>query len=75
LRLFPALRLLLAAYLAFGPSSGRIGSPRHVLGAAAVGLGYVESLSTKRWERDATRMVMIRPGGIRMACMSGKCQR
>jgi peptidoglycan/LPS O-acetylase OafA/YrhL len=43
-RLFPALWLLLSAYLAFGLASGRIGSPRHLLGAAAVGLGYLENL-------------------------------
>jgi len=43
-RLFPALWLLLTAYLIVGMASGRIGSPHHVLGAAAVGLGYVENL-------------------------------
>jgi peptidoglycan/LPS O-acetylase OafA/YrhL len=42
-RLFPALWLLLGTYVTVGFASGRIGSPDHVVGAAAVALGYVQN--------------------------------
>jgi peptidoglycan/LPS O-acetylase OafA/YrhL len=58
LRLLPALWLLLIAYVAYGLVNGHHGSPGHVLGAAAIGIGYVANFFAAAWSPSQAHYLM-----------------